>query len=136
MWSCAMTGMHCLEAYHHAGDASHENTLRDDGRINTFMEQTDFHKMKPRDDLAAGSTKWVLANPGDSYIAYTYDYSSPMEIKGMKAGTYDLMWFDTVDGDTVKQTGVSVSSGDVIWSKPDSIGSEIALYIKRHGSGS
>ncbi len=131
MWSCAMTGMHCLEAYHHAGDASHENTLRDDGRINTFMEQTDFHKMKPRDDLAAGSTKWVLANPGDSYIAYTYDYSGPMGIKSMTAGTYDLMWFDTVDGDTVKQTGVSVSSGNVTWGKPGSVGNEVALYIKR-----
>jgi len=86
MWSCAMTGMHCLEAYHHAGDASHENTLGDDGRINSFMEQTDFHRMKPRDDLAAGSTKWVLANPGNSYIAYTYNYSGPMGVKRMTAG--------------------------------------------------
>ncbi|MHC4495731.1 MAG: hypothetical protein ACYSYM_07900, partial [Planctomycetota bacterium] len=136
MWSCAMTGMHCLEAYHHAGDASHEKTLRDDGRINTFMEQTDFYKMKSRDDLAAGSTKWVLANPGSSYIAYTYDYSGPMGVKGATAGMYDLKWFDAVDGDLVTQTGVSVSSGNVTWNKPDSIGSEVALYIKRQGSGS
>jgi hypothetical protein len=131
MWSCAMAGIHTLEAYHHAGDASHEKTLRDDGRVNTFMEQTDLHKMKPRDDLAAGSTKWVLANPGDSYIAYTYNYSGPMGVKSMTAGTYDLKWFDTVDGDTVIQSGVSVPSGDVTWSKPDSISNEIALYIKR-----
>ncbi|MCP4261960.1 MAG: hypothetical protein GY774_31330 [Planctomycetes bacterium] len=134
MWSCATTGMHCLEAYHHAGDASHEDTLRDDGLINTFMEQTDFHKMKPRDDLAAGSTKWVLANPGNSYIAYTYDYSGPMGVKGMTSGNYDLMWFDTVDGDTVHQTSVSVYSSRLILSKPDSIGKEIALYIKRLGN--
>jgi hypothetical protein len=131
MWSCAMAGLHCLEAYHHAGDASHEPALRDDGRINTFMEQTDFHTMKPRDDLAAGSTKWVLANPGQCYIAYTYDYSGPMGVKNMAAGTYDLTWFDTVDGDTVMQDGLSVGSGDVTWAKPDSIGSEIALSIKR-----
>ena len=131
MWSCAMTGMHALEAYHHADRASDENTLRDDGRINTSMEQTDFHKMKPREDLAAGSTKWVLANPGDSYIAYTYNCSGPMGLRSMIAGTYDLKWYDTVDGDMVLQTGVSVSSGDATWSKPDSIGSEVALYIKR-----
>jgi len=130
MWSCAMTGMHTLEAYHHADDSS-ESTLRDDGRINAFMEQTDFYKMKPRDDLAAGSTKWVLANPGDSYIAYTYNYSGPMGVKRMAAGTYDLKWFDTVDGEIVTQTGVSVSAGDVTWTKPDSMGSEVALYIKR-----
>jgi hypothetical protein len=131
MWSCAMTGMHCLEAYHHAGDPSHEPALRDDGRINTFMEQTDFHTMKPRDDLAAGSAKWLLANPGHSYIAYTYDYSGSMGVKGITAGRYDLMWFDTVDGDIVAQMGVSVRSGDVTWPKPDAMGDEIALYIKR-----
>ena len=134
MWSCAMTGMHCLEAYHHAGDPKHEKTLADDGRINRFMEQTDLHKMKPRDDLAAGSTKWVLANPPSSYIAYSYECSGPMGIKGVTGGKYDLMWFDTVDGDTVTQAGVSVSSGNVTWSKPDSIGTEVALYVKRQGS--
>jgi hypothetical protein len=126
-----MTGMHCLEAYHHAGDASHEDSLKDDGRINTFMEQTDFHTMKPRDDLAAGSTNWVLANPGNSYIAYTYEYSGPMGIKGMTTGDYDLMWFDTVDGDTLHQPGVSVYSSMLILSRPESIGNEIALYIRR-----
>jgi hypothetical protein len=131
MWSCAMTGLHCFEAYHHAGDPKHEATLADDGRINKFMEQTDFHTMKPHDELAAGSTKWVLANAGKSYIVYTYDYSGRMGVKGMTAGKYDLMWFDPTDGDTVMQSGVSVSGGDATWSKPDSIGDEVALYVKR-----
>ncbi|MHC4542042.1 MAG: hypothetical protein ACYS74_20015, partial [Planctomycetota bacterium] len=58
MWSCAMTGTHTLEAYIGADRAS-ADTLADAGRINTFMEQTEFYKMNPRDDLAAGSTKWV-----------------------------------------------------------------------------
>ncbi len=49
----------------------------------------------------------------------------------MTADTYDLKWFDVTDGDMVTQTGVSVSSGDVTWVKPDSIGNEAALYIKR-----
>jgi hypothetical protein len=132
MWSCAMAGIHTLEAYHHA-DTSSDSTLRDDGRLKTFMEQTDFYKMKPRDDLAAGSTKWVLAHPGGLYIAYTYDYSGPMGVKNIPAGTYELKWFDTVDGNMVTQTGVSVSSGDVTWSKTSSLGKEIALYIRRLG---
>ena len=131
-----MTGVHCLEAYHHAGDPSHEKTLRDDGRINTFMEHTNFHKMKPRDDLAAGSTRWVLANPGDSYIAYTYDYSGPMGVMSLATGTYDLKWFDTVDGDTMLQNDVSVPSGNVTWSKPGSMSNEIALYIRRQSPSS
>ena len=134
MWSCAMAGMHTLEAYHHAGDPSHEKTLQDDGRINKFMEQTDFHKMKPRDDLAAGSTKWVLANRCKSYIAYTYNYSGSMGIKGIESGRYGLMWFDTVNGKVVHQTNVTVSSGDVTWSRPESMGNELALYIKHLGN--
>lgn len=128
-WSCAMTGMHALEAGHDV--IRRQKLLAADGRIAKFMEQTDFHTMTPRDDLAAGSTRWVLANPGNSYIAYTYAYSGPMGIKNMTAGTYDLKWFDTVDGDTVIRTGISVSSGDATWSKPDSMSNEIALYITR-----
>lgn len=134
-WSCVMTGMHALEAGHNALKKYRLPDLAVDGRIAKFMEQTDFHKMKPTDTLAAGSTKWVLANPGESYIVYTYKYSGPMGLKGMTAGTYDLKWFDTVDGDEVTQTGVSVSAGDVTWDKPDSVDSEIALYVRRHGSG-
>jgi hypothetical protein len=130
MWSAAMAGMHTPEAYHHADDTP-EDTLKDDARIKMFMEKTDFYKMKPQDDLATGSTKWVLANSGGSYIAYTYNYSGPMGIKAMKAGTYDLKWFDTVTGKMAIQTGLSVSSPDVTWQKPDSFGNEIALYVKR-----
>ena len=135
LWACAMTGTHTLEAYIGADRAS-EDTLADAGRINTFMEQTEFYKMNPRDDLATGSTNWVLANPGDCYIAYTYDYSDSMGVKSMIAGTYDLMWFDTLDGDVVRQSDVSVSWGDVTWSKPAAMSSEVALYIKRQGSNS
>jgi hypothetical protein len=130
-WACVLTGMHALEAQHNPARRDRRDRVVDDGKVVAFMEQTDWHMMKPHDHLAAGSTKWVLANPGNSYIAYTYNYSEPMGLKSMTAGTYDLKWFDTVDGDTVMQTGVSVSAGDVIWNKPDSIGREVALYVKR-----
>ena len=128
-WSCAMTGMHALEAGHDV--LRRQKLLSADGHVAKFMEQTDFHKMTSRDDLATGSTKWVLANPGNSYIAYTYDYSGPMGVKSMTAGTYDLKWFDTVDGNTVIQAGLSIASGDVTWRKPESMGNEIALYVRR-----
>lgn len=132
MWSCAMAGLHSLEAYHHAGgDRMGKNTLKDDGRINAFMEQTECYRMQPHDDLVAGSTKWMLANPGESYIAYTYDYSGSMGVKGIPAGVYDVKWFDTIDGDVANQTDVTVSSGDVAWKKPANMSDEIVLYIKR-----
>jgi hypothetical protein len=129
-WSCAMTGMHAMEAGHDV--LTRQRLLDADGLIAKFMEQTDFHRMKSRDDLAAGSTRWVLANPGNSYIAYTYDCSGPMGVKVQTSGTYDLLWFDTADGDTVKQTDASISSGDATWTKPASIGNEVALYIRRN----
>ena len=130
MWSCAMAGIHTLEAYHHA-DTSPEAVLREDGFISAFMERTDFYRMKPSDELAAGSTKWVLANPGASYIAYTYDYSGPLGLEGLRAGKYDLLWFDTVDGGMLKQNGVEVDAGEASWAKPDSMSNEVALYVKR-----
>jgi len=130
MWSCALAGIHTLEAYLHA-DSGDKATLKECGRINTFMEQTDFYKMTPRDDLATGSTNWVLAKPGDCYIAYTYAYSDAMGIKSLVAGAYDLLWFDTRDGDVVRQSDVSVPWGNVTWKKPAAMSDEIALYVKR-----
>jgi hypothetical protein len=49
----------------------------------------------------------------------------------MTAGAYDLKLFDVADGDMLTQTGISVSSGDVTWIKPDSIGNKAVIYIKR-----
>lgn len=128
-WSCAMTGMHALEAGHDV--LRRQKLLPADGLIARFMEQTDFHTMKPTDTLAAGSTKWVLANPGRSYIAYTYDYKRAMGIRNMTAGYYTLMWFDAVMGQTVTRNNVFITMGDAEWQKPDSMGKEIALYIHR-----
>jgi hypothetical protein len=133
MWSCAMTGLHTLEAYHHAGGPkpTDDATLRDDGLVRRFMEQTDFYRMESRDALAAGSTKWVLARPGESYIAYTYDYWGPMGLRDLPPGQYDFLWFDPVSGIQIEQRAVAVSSSDASWVKPASLGSEVAVYLKR-----
>jgi hypothetical protein len=124
-----MTGMYTLEAGHDI--LRRQNLLSTDGLNISFMEQADFHIMEPTDTLASDSTKWVLANPGESYIAYTYDCSGPMGITNMITGVYDLRWFDTLDGNAVRQSNVSVSPGDATWLKPISTGTEIELYIHR-----
>lgn len=130
-WACVLTGMHALEAQHNPARRNRRDTVFDDGKVVAFMGQTDWHTMKSHDNLAAGATKWVLANPGSSYIAYTYDCSGPMGVKELTAGSYDLIWFDTVNGDQVVQTRISIPSGDGIWKKPNTVGNEIALYIRR-----
>jgi hypothetical protein len=130
-WGCALAGMHALEAQLTAARADRRDRLPDAGKVVAFMEQTDWHTMKPQDDLAAGSTRWVLARPGESCIAYSYDCSDKMGVKGLAAGTYDLLWFDTITGEQARQCGVAVAGGDVAWSKPESFGAEVALYVKR-----
>jgi hypothetical protein len=131
-WSCVMTGMHALEAGHDV--VKRQKLLAADGRIVEFMEQTEFHTMKSADNRAAGATRWVLAGPNDSCIAYTYACTAPMGVKGMTGGKYDLVWFDTATGASVRETGVSTPPGDAIWPKPDGLGSEIALSIRRSAS--
>jgi hypothetical protein len=136
-WGCVLTGMHALESQHDGTPSrNRQEWLADDGRVVSFMSQVgDWYQMRPHDALAAGSAKWVLATPGASYIAYTYDYSGPMGVKDLPQGTYELLWFDTVDGDQVKQT-VEAQAGDAVWSKPPKIGAEVALSIKRTGGDS
>ena len=130
LWSCAMTGMHNLEAYISA-DKSSDETLKQFGFINQFMEQTDFYNMIPRDDLAAGSTNWVLASPGKSYIAYTYEYKDAMGIKSLWAGKYDLTWMDTETGMQVLEKNVTVDWQDATWEKPAALGEELVLFVSR-----
>ena len=127
MWACAMTGMHCLEAYHHADDTPDE-ILREDGYINRFLERTPIHTMRPHDELASGSTKWVLANPGRSYVAYTYDYAGPMGVTGLAAGTYQVTWLDTVNGRERRQQ-VNVEESEATLSKPAGFGQELAVFL-------
>ncbi|MEM1304942.1 MAG: hypothetical protein AAGG46_08595, partial [Planctomycetota bacterium] len=130
MWSCAMTGIHTLEAYHNA-EKSDDATLRQGGIISEFMEKTDFYRMAPRDELAAGETKWVLADEGSSYIAYSYACNKKLGVQGVPAGAYDLLWVDTETGDMIKQPGIEHLGGDAAWTKPEGIGLEVAVYARR-----
>ena len=128
MWSSVMTGQHTMESGH---DVMRRGNLLDaDGHIARFMEQTDFHTMRPSDSRAAHSTKWVLASPSHSCIAYTYAYEGAMGVKDLPAGKYDLLWLDCEKGTLVAQQGVEARV-DAGWTKPDGFGGEVAVYIKR-----
>lgn len=56
-WACALAGMHALEAQHNAAHADRRERILDDGKVVSFMEQTDWHTMEPHDELAAGAAK-------------------------------------------------------------------------------
>jgi len=131
-WAVAMGG-----AYVMILGMDIENTpqsdLEDCGRLVRFMESTNFNEMAPHDELAYKGTEYVLALPGESYIAYASDLSDEIGLRDMKQGTYDFKWYGIENGSTVIQKGVAVHEGDQKWSKPAGIGNELAVYITRAG---
>lgn len=64
-------------------------------------------------------------------IAYSYEYLDRIGVNGLAAGSYDLLWMDTVSGETIEQKGISVDWGNATFAKPDSFGSEVVVYIER-----
>lgn len=138
-WGVALAGVPTLVLCTWRNDrgcpAPSASALSDWGKIAGFMESTNFNEMSSQDSLKTGSTKYVLAKTGDSYIAYTDTYTGNMGVSGLTNGTYSLKWLDTVSGTVSNQT-VSVTASSTSWSKPAGFGNEIALYIKKSsGSG-
>ncbi|MFH1225543.1 MAG: DUF2341 domain-containing protein [Candidatus Diapherotrites archaeon] len=129
-WAIAMGGAYSMViGWDIAGTAVSD--LQGCGRLVDFMEGTNFNEMAPHDELKFGGTEYVLAKPGDSYIAYASALSGNMGIKGMGAGTYSLKWLDTAAGTTATETK-TISSGNQEFAKNAAIaGNEVALYIKK-----
>ncbi|MBW8042242.1 MAG: DUF4038 domain-containing protein [Planctomycetes bacterium] len=129
-WACAMGGAYVMILGMDIA-ATTESDLRDCGRLVRFFESTNFNEMSPHDELRYGGTKYVLALPGTSYIAYTPNLRGKIGLRGMSAGNYEFRWFDCATGQRVLQTKVTVAAGDKTWSKPAGIGNELAVYIRR-----
>ena len=128
-WACAMGGAYVMILGMDIA-ATAENDLRDCGRLVSFFESTNFNEMSPHDEMIHGGTMYVLAQPGDSYIAYSPALSGKIGLKNMTAGNYDFQWFDCATGKRVLQNEVTVAEGDQTWSKPADIGNEVAVYIR------
>lgn len=99
--------------------------------LQRFFEATDFYTMAPHDELAHGETKWVLAHPGNSYIAYAENLSGKMGIKALPAGQYAVTWMDCRSGRTMTLHRAIAESGDHSFDKPDEIGQECVAAIRR-----
>ena len=131
-WAIAMGGAYTMVlGMDIAGTAVAD--LEDCGRLRRFMEATDFDRMAPRDDLAAAGTTYVLARPGESYIAYGADGPAALGLREMVAGRYDFTWFDPASGATVRWQRRPVTSGEAAWRPPPEIGAEVALHLRRSG---
>lgn len=101
-------------------------------RLVDFFESADWARMAPKDELAGAETKYVLAKPGECYIAYSPDCKQQIGLKNMTAGAYNLVWLDCATGKKIVQKNVNVDSGNASWPKPNGLGQEVALYIHRN----
>ncbi len=131
-WACAMGGAYVMILGMDIATTP-KSDLEDCGRLVHFFESTHFSEMSPHDELGWAGTKYVLALPGRSYIAYTPDLQGKIGLKDVRAGRYEFVWFDCVNEERVTQKNVSVADGDQSWNKPDGIGRELAVYIRRIG---
>jgi CubicO group peptidase (beta-lactamase class C family) len=129
-WACAMGGAYVMILEMDIATTA-KNDLEDCGRLVRFFESTNFNEMSPHDELGFAGTKYVLALPGFSYIAYSPELQGEIGLRDMRRGTYEFRWFDCVSGKEVMQAEVKVKAGDQSWEKPRGIGRELAVYIRR-----
>lgn len=99
--------------------------------LSEFMESFDFNALSPHDELAHAGTRWVLAQPGVAYLAYSDNLADEMGIKGMNAGTYHLTWLDIPTGNRVTEQ-VTAGAGDQAFAPPPGFGTEVALYMTNY----
>ncbi|MCA9039420.1 MAG: hypothetical protein KDA65_03635 [Planctomycetaceae bacterium] len=129
-WNIAMAGVMPMRLGMKIFDTP-EEVLQSCRILQEFFESTDFYTMANHDELAFEDTKYVLADPGRSYIAYAENSSNKIGLQELSAGEYELTWLDCVTGQTVTQKNVKVSSGNNSWKVPKNIGSQVALWIRK-----
>ncbi|MGB4727413.1 MAG: hypothetical protein WBH86_08415, partial [Thermogutta sp.] len=81
--------------------------------------------------MVTEDAKWALANPGVSYIVYSYDCKKAMGLKNLPQGRYEILWFDTIDGKSQKEAFQQANDGPASWHKPANFSNEVAVYVKR-----
>jgi Big-like domain-containing protein len=137
-WAAAMAGASAVQILRMGmffGDKAGRNTpqsYRDCAILTDFMEATDFHCMHPANSLAAAGTKYLLAQPGLSYLAYADELKGDLGIKNLSAGEYQLMWIDIAAGKIVKSK-TTVRKGSNEFQPPAGFGKEVAVWIRGVG---
>lgn len=128
-WAAAMGGAYVMVIGTTLTDTP-DDVLADLGRLADFFEQTRFEQTVPRNDLARGSTDYVLAGDDGPYILYSDSASTPLALSNISAGEYLLTWFDPESGARIHRSQI-VTVGAASFEKPPHFGPEVALYLAR-----
>lgn len=131
-WATGMAGGYVMVVgtWENVGAAPTSEMLSDWGRQKRFFESTTFDEMLPNDTLKAGGTEYLLAKPGESYIAYASNLSGELGLLDMEPGNYAFMWYDPATGASIEESRM-LSAGEHTWPTPAGIGSEVALYVRK-----
>jgi len=132
MWSAAMAGAYVMILDMHIADTP-PSEMEACGRLVEFMESTPFQVMQPRDDLAGGDARYVMARLGEGYLIYADSATGPVGLTRIPAGLYRLRWLD-IRGGQQRETLVEIpADGEATWPRPEGVGRELALYVRRVG---
>ncbi len=132
-WACAMGGASVMVLGMDIASTA-ASDLRDCGNVVRFFQKVDWQGLEPHDELACGATTFVLAEPGERYVAYSWAPDGPIGLRQVPAGRYSFEWFDCVAGTFVSQASLQVASGDRLWHRPAGFGVEVVVSIRRDGS--
>ncbi len=129
-WATAMAGAYVMVYYMDIAGTP-DAILQDFRRLYQFFESTHINYLVPHDELKHAGTQYVLALPGHSYIAYSAEKSKMLGLQGMKAGLYDICWYDCITGESLQLVDAQITQGANSWKKPSGFGDEVALYVTR-----
>jgi hypothetical protein len=126
-WAAALGGAYVM-VYEMDIASTAVSDLEDCGRLRSFMESTQFAGTQPHDELALGDATYVLAAPGDRYIAYADAGSAALGLSGLPAGSWSLSWFSPVTG-AKSQQSETLPAGDASFARPSGFDGEAAVYV-------
>ncbi|MEZ6048185.1 MAG: hypothetical protein R3C11_21935 [Planctomycetaceae bacterium] len=129
-WNIAMAGVMPMRLGMKIYDTPPE-VLESCRIVQEFFEATDFYRMSNHDELAFGATDYVLAVPGESYIAYAENLTGQIGIRNLSSGEYHITWLDCATGQAINQNKVRVSGGEASWPAPDQLGTQVAVWIRK-----
>lgn len=128
-WACAMAGIPAMVLGMDIASTSRED-LEGCGRLVRFLESLGTG-LEPHDELAAGRTQYVLARPGEAYVAYSADAVGELGLRDVEPGSYTLRWLDCATGDVATGTLTHTDRGPLSLAVPPGLGSEVALDLRR-----
>lgn len=112
-------------------DRPSDEDLANCGHLVRFMESSDFRDMEPRDDLAGQGTTYLMAQPGQGYIAYLANAEEGLGVRNVPGGEYELLWYDPSTGAFIEKRRVSVATGDLHVSTPGQMRGDVVVYLRR-----